>query len=114
MPEQPLFYRNPGQGQTFEQGAYPSPSGDGSLSIELAEGQFHVEEGHSGEEDHDGVGDEEGPAAILETQIGKSPDIAEVDGEADDRKEKVHLETGLGGEKGGKKPWWTRSRVLLP
>ena len=51
--------------------AAEQPGGPGARV--LSEGQLEEEEGESGEEEHDGVGEEEGAAAVLVSEEGEAP-----------------------------------------
>ena len=42
-------------------------------------------------EEEDGVGDEEGAAAVLVGEVGEAPDVADADGEADAREDELPL-----------------------
>ncbi len=43
----------------------------------LAQGDLQEEAGDADEEEHDGVGDEEGAAAVLVAQVRESPDVSQ-------------------------------------
>ena len=75
---------------TFEYWADP-PDWDGALAVELAQDELHVEEREGAEGEHEDVGDEEGSASILVTQVGKPPDVGEIHSEPDDAQEKVKI-----------------------
>ena len=45
--------------------------------MELAKAELQVEERQAAKDQHGEVGDEEGAAAVLETEVRKSPDVAE-------------------------------------
>ena len=65
------------------------PDGDGSLAGVLAEGHFEEEERQSGEDEHDGVGDEEGSSAVLVAKIREPPDGAQTDGVRETREDEL-------------------------
>ena len=58
----------------------------------LTDGEFQVEQRQPGECQHEGVGEEEGAAAVAVAQIGETPNVAQAHGVAEARKEKVALE----------------------
>lgn len=59
--------------------------------MELTQSQFHVEQRQAAEDEEDAVGHKEGAAAILVADVWKAPDVAQVDGEADDGQQELRL-----------------------
>lgn len=52
--------------------------------MELTQCQFHVKQRQTAKDEEDAVGHKERAAAILIADIGKAPNVAQVDGETDD------------------------------
>ena len=70
-------------GDTFEDGT-DSPDRDGSLSVELAKNELHVEQGKGPQEQHHDVGNQECSSSILVAEVGEPPDICQIYGKPDD------------------------------
>lgn len=61
--------------------------------MELTQGQLHVEQRQTAEDEEDAIGHQEGAAAILIADVGKAPDVAQVDGEPDHGQKELGLLT---------------------
>lgn len=59
--------------------------------MELTQGQFHIEQRQAAKDEKDAVGHQEGTTAILVADVGKAPDIAQIDGKADDGQQELGL-----------------------
>ena len=62
---------------TFEERAKVVVEGDGSDSCVLSDSDLKEEAWDADEEKHQEIGDQECSTAVLETEVGKPPDIAE-------------------------------------
>lgn len=68
----------------FENWADFPPYRNASITVVLTQRELHVEERDPSEDGHDSVGEEERPPSVLVTDVGKSPDVAQVHGVAND------------------------------
>ena len=57
----------------------------------LSEGDFQEEDGQPARDQADKVGNQESAASVLVAKVGKAPDVAQTDGEADARHEEIQL-----------------------
>ena len=65
-----------GEAQALEERGEVGVEGDRAHGGVLPEGDLHEEAGDADEEQHEGVGDEEGAAAVLVAQVREAPDVA--------------------------------------
>lgn len=61
--------------------------------MELTQGQFHIKKGQSSKDEEHAVGHQEGATTVLVADIGKSPDISQVNGKANHGQEELGLLT---------------------
>jgi len=67
-----------------------APNADGSFSQSLANCQFQIEDRYALDAQHYEVGHQEGTAAILLRQIGKTPHISQANGIAVQKFRKIY------------------------
>lgn len=59
--------------------------------MELTQGQLHVEQRQTAKDEEDAIWHQEGAAAILIANVGKPPDVAQVNGEPDHGQKELGL-----------------------
>lgn len=84
---------NPINLRTFQCWANVFPDGQAAAPVELSQGQFHIEQWETAEDQHDAVRNKKGSSTILIANVRESPDIAQIDCESDDGQQKLRLLT---------------------